>query len=71
MLVLERRFRDAITITDRRTRETIIITMVKCNGPVRIGIDANDNYYIVRNELLAEPVSADKKLSRENGVAEG
>ncbi len=58
MLVLKRNVREAITITDRRTGETITVTVAECKGYVRLGIEASDDYRIVRSELLTKPVLA-------------
>ena len=59
MLVLQRRFREGVTITDRRTGEKIKVVVVKTGDHVRLGFVASDDYIIMRDELLAEPVSAD------------
>lgn len=59
MLVIRRKKREAITITNKRTGEIITIAVVSCDGNrVGIGIEADDNYEIMRSELLAEPLSA-------------
>ena len=57
MLVLQRKLFEGLTITDRRTGETIVITVVRNGIYTRLGIEASDDYIILRNELLAEPVS--------------
>ena len=54
---------EGLTITDRRTGETIVITVVRNGFFTWLGIEASDDYIILRNELLAEPVSADTRGS--------
>ncbi len=60
MLVLRRKEQQGITITNRRTGETIRVVVVKNSSDgTSIGVEASDDYRIVRSELLSEPVSAD------------
>lgn len=53
MLVLSRRDKESITVTNEQTGEQIVFTLLRSiGGNSRIGIDAPDDYRIVRTELL-------------------
>ncbi|NRA37513.1 MAG: carbon storage regulator [Planctomycetes bacterium] len=55
MLVLSRRAQDSIIITGSDGEKmTINVLSVEKNGTVRLGIDAPQQYKILRGELIAE-----------------
>lgn len=58
MLVLGRKKNEKTVITNKLTKETITLCIVSFRGSeyVRLGIDAPENYSIVREELIEKEV---------------
>lgn len=61
MLVLQRQYREGIMITHRRTGETIRVKVVKTGNRVELGIEASDDYIILRSELAEDLPSQPKE----------
>ncbi len=61
MLVLQRQYREGISITHRRTGETIKVKVVKTGNRVELGIEASDDYIILRSELAEDLPSKPKE----------
>ena len=61
MLVLARKAKDKIVVTDKTTNEEIIISIISVKGKVsRLGIEASKKYHIVREELSPKELSHER-----------
>ena len=67
MLVIGRRSGERFVIDNNDTGERIMITLLKSSGAqVKIGIDADKKYSVVREELLNESPLQNKKAPPSN-----
>ena len=66
MLVLTRKSNQSIIIRDDRNNKLIIMVINKSNGGIRIGIDAPQNFSIVRAEMDDGDIDGNNELEKMN-----
>jgi len=53
MLILNRKTDETVTITDKNTGRTIVVTLIKTKGKYAyLGFEASDDFEIMRTEIM-------------------